>query len=865
MAADRDRPRLVVVTHSHLDREWYRTAEGFRARLVDALDGVLDLFAADADFAYTLDGQTVPLEDYLHARPHRRSELEAVVKNGRLTIGPWYVQPDGFIPAAESIVRNLLEGRAVGAEFGGVSRVGYLPDTFGHPAQLPMILRGFDLDAFCFRRGMGDDADDLPSEFVWQAPDGTSILTLYLAKGYGNAAFLPDDPDDAARRMAGLAESLLEVSTGRSVLLMNGCDHTLPADMELAVERLADLTGAQVVRGHVDDIVAEFAERIDELPVHLGELRGARRDALLHGVLSSRVDLKRANAAAEDLLYGWAEPFAALAAALGARDERPLLRSARRELLHNHAHDSLCCTSLDPVHREMQVRFSRVTERARTTAERALSLLATGQPSRSGRWDGGVDLAVFNPNPFPVSGLVEHWFDADPPYAVDDGRLSSPPLLLATNAAEGLAVDGRPARLLQRPNERQFLWETSSDDRGVQFPVEDVPALGWRRVRLTAAPRQDDIVDDGREIAVGDLRVAVDDRGTLSMEAAGRRWEGLLGLSDVGDRGDSYDFSPVEPVVRDATLRSLERRRHPSGVQQLTVRRQMVLPSGLDDADRGRRATDTVVVDVAMTVTVAPGLDGVDVSVTVDNTARDHRLRLDLPLAAAADGSVTEGPFHVVARGIERRDKGRWIQPPPTTFPVHGFVTVPDSGLAVVAPGLYEGEVTDDGVLHMTVLRAVGWLAHDTLPERGRVGPAIRTPDGQCLRTMIAHLRLLPYDDVETLPSRARAARLGLSAVEAGPTGLLAEGRALLTVGPAPLTLSAVKPAEDGDGFVVRVWNPGEKEIDADVVVGATVRGCRSVRLDEEPDGGAVRRDGSRLTFTVPPRATRSVLVEAQA
>src|SRR5262245_52847406 len=108
-------PTLVVISHSHLDREWYRTAEALRSRLVDAVDDVLDLIATDPEFVFTLDGQTVVLEDYLEIRPDRRPEVEAAAKAGRLSFGPWYVQPDGFIPAGESIVRNLLEGRLVGS------------------------------------------------------------------------------------------------------------------------------------------------------------------------------------------------------------------------------------------------------------------------------------------------------------------------------------------------------------------------------------------------------------------------------------------------------------------------------------------------------------------------------------------------------------------------------------------------------------------------------------------------------------------------------------------------------------------------------------------------------------------------------
>ena len=130
-------PDVVVVSHFHWDREWYRTMQGFRARLVDAIDQVLDLAGDETGFRFLLDGQTVVLDDYLTVRPGRRRELLDYISDGRLAIGPWFVQPDSLLPSGESHVRNLLEGRRAGLEYGALSKVAYVPDSFGHPAQFP--------------------------------------------------------------------------------------------------------------------------------------------------------------------------------------------------------------------------------------------------------------------------------------------------------------------------------------------------------------------------------------------------------------------------------------------------------------------------------------------------------------------------------------------------------------------------------------------------------------------------------------------------------------------------------------------------------------------------------------------------------
>ncbi|MBY0273787.1 alpha-mannosidase, partial [Candidatus Binatia bacterium] len=237
--------KVFLVSHTHWDREWYRTFQTFRARLVDAIDRVLELVEADDGFRFLLDGQTIALEDYLEIRPERRVALERACRAGRIAIGPWYVQPDSLLPSGEAQVRNLREGRRVGAAFGPVSRVAYTPDSFGHPAQLPQLFAGFGLGPFVYWRGNGDEIDHLPAEWLWQAPDGSAVLAHHLGEGYFAASGLPQDADAAAAFLADLVRRLGERSRSGAVLLMNGFDHAPPeATTAGAAAALARATGA---------------------------------------------------------------------------------------------------------------------------------------------------------------------------------------------------------------------------------------------------------------------------------------------------------------------------------------------------------------------------------------------------------------------------------------------------------------------------------------------------------------------------------------------------------------------------------------------------------------------------------------------
>src|SRR5437763_136072 len=129
---------IHVVSHTHWDREWYLTREQFRLRLVALVDRLLDLLDNEPAYKYFhLDGQTIVLEDYLEIRPEQHARLRRAIASGRILIGPWYVMPDEFLVSGESIVRNLARGHRIAREFASPMPVGYLPDVFGHVAQMP--------------------------------------------------------------------------------------------------------------------------------------------------------------------------------------------------------------------------------------------------------------------------------------------------------------------------------------------------------------------------------------------------------------------------------------------------------------------------------------------------------------------------------------------------------------------------------------------------------------------------------------------------------------------------------------------------------------------------------------------------------
>ncbi len=352
--------RYLVVPHTHWDREWYLPFEVFRLRLGSVVDGVLDTLERDPSFtSFTLDGQAIVLEDYLEVRPENAGRLQALLDAGRLEAGPSYVLPDEILVGGESLVRNLLLGRRICRRFGiEPSGAGYLPDSFGHPAQLPQILAGFGIRTFLFSRGLGDEVDDVGVVFRWRA--GTAeVVACQMLPHYDNFARLTWH-HDAEERVRAIVERFGEVVSGAGqgeIVLANGSDH-LPIEPELPqiLGGLETTFGAQFRIGRYD----EHTPTPDGLPLFEGELVGSRFQNLLRGVNSARIYLKQSNERAERRLLSIETAAALRTLWEEVPDPAANLRLAWRDLLRNHPHDSICGCSCDEVHRDMLVRYEQL-------------------------------------------------------------------------------------------------------------------------------------------------------------------------------------------------------------------------------------------------------------------------------------------------------------------------------------------------------------------------------------------------------------------------------------------------------------------------------------------------------------------------
>ncbi|MBE1490114.1 glycoside hydrolase family 38 N-terminal domain-containing protein [Plantactinospora soyae] len=393
-----ERLTIVVVPHTHWDREWYEPFQRFRLRLVALLDEVFERMERDPRQRFTLDGQLAAVDDYLEVRPERRDQVAALVADGRLAVGPWQILLDEFLCSGENIVRNLELGLRRSAGFGGAMPVGYLPDMFGHVAQMPQILAGAGLAHACVWRGVPERVRT--SAFAWISPDGTAIRTEYLHGGYGNAAGLVDNPALVTRRAAELAERLSgwrpEGGSATPMLAMYGADHGAPAaNTPDLLAGAAEQTGLRLRVGTLAEYFADQPTEVTGLPEVRGELRSHARANILPGVYSVRAHLKQAMGRAERCVERYAEPMAALWYDSSAQR---FLDMAWVRLIEASCHDSVTGCGCDETAEQVATRIAEAEQLGRAVHD----LVGARRAAQTPR-DGHL---VFNPTPRPRTALV---------------------------------------------------------------------------------------------------------------------------------------------------------------------------------------------------------------------------------------------------------------------------------------------------------------------------------------------------------------------------------------------------------------------------------------------------------------------------
>ncbi len=881
-----------VISNTHWDREWRFPFQKNRQMLVNMIDQVLKILENEPRYrAFHLDSQSVVLQDYLAIRPDKKDLIEKFVREERLLIGPWFILPEEYQVGGENLIRNLLLGHKICAEFGHVMKVGYSPFSWGQISQLPQIYAEFGIDVVMFYRGV-NSLDSPHAEFIWEGADGTRVLTsrfstmprynfyFYIyrpvihneqvadieykwTKGglpfhFADCHLKESDyhllqPLDSyyKQNVKPAVEAIIRDQaddfTTPHIFWAEGHDSSGPNVKTVQIIKdIAELPGDdEVVHSTLEDYAAGLKQDADydALPVITGERRSSqydRRSGNLYGyTTSARMYLKQMNFTAEKWLQFYAEPFNSIAGLLGLTINDEYLNIAWHLLLQNSAHDSIGGCSMDEIHEDMVNRYKQCREISTGVFQRACHYLAQ-HIDPGDKDENSIHLVALNPNTWERHEIVEAFVDI--PAEIDRGGI----------ALTDISNKEIPLQFISREETEPVLEQLI--DRPMYFnmkryhcylDIANIPAFGYKTLHVKPSKIT---FQSNHFIARVDIDLPVLENQVLKIEInrngsidvlekeTGRHYQQLAWFYDEGEAGHAWVHEPVEPYVNTKNASpKIEIAENGSLSASVMIRHEMQIPrASKDRSDNG----ETVTMPIALIVQLQAHSRCVEIQVKLHNPAESHRLRLMFSTGIDAEYSYGEGQLDVIARSTERPDTSDWVEQPMYDYPMHHFVDISDgeNGAAILVDGLKEYEILDDDVktVAITLFRAFAYVI-----QPSSVQDYSHQKGSQCLGDHEYRLAFYPhsgnwnqgnvYQGALNFNNDIRLFEIGTAAGDLPPE------ISFLKIEPEQLIFSCLKQPQGGGGksMILRLYNPTDENIDGKVQFFRSIKNVQQVTLEE--------------------------------
>lgn len=780
--------------HTHWDREWYEPFESYRIRLLSVAKDILAKLASNELPHFYFDGQACVFDDIFELEPQLKVPFETYLRNGRIDAGPWYVLADQALVSGESLIRNLKRGIKVVSQLGPYCPVGYCPDTFGHSADLPKILKGCGIETAVVWRGV--PANIKQALFDWVSSDGSKVKTLMLSQGYYQTNFYEHKSiEDKAKQVLELLndkEAIYCKEITGAIIPIGGDHFYPPTNIAEQVENTS-----KYLNSHGYECTVDGFRQINELLLQAdiseqnrfcGELRDNRAASsrgnafVLPDVLSARLYLKLANQYTENRIFKEIEPLCA-AWQWNRFGEYPsaALEYVEKQLLLNHPHDSICGCSVDSVHEQMIQRYKNIHQ-VLDAIERQLVLdnqadcMVDLLAQRSDLYDyctrillpkreslSPSSVLIFNSTANILSRPVKISFAIEAEYSKQlwTKLKSQFPDLPSADMGEGddqfvnkvLTLAGRKLQLIKR-SRRDVFFGGGKDSLEPTYKMVDVydgwfwpgqiapfsfglsPADTWTDSKHADAQA----TIDGSKITNGYLSVSIAASGAIVIEAKKEMYVQTYNLGhsfiDYGDAGDSYNFDPIvgDPGQRSRFLRAELLSPGPL-VASIKLYYEIEINAQVRLAEKSTRSPELIKHQIETTLSLHKGLPILFFDTLWQNKAQDHRLEVVFDSGKNIAKTYCQSHFSVIEREHGKEDIVLPVDKGSETiinrFARQNFTIANDQ--LFMGLGLPEYSV-NDASLSITILRAVSMLSRGAMSVRGGgAGPHLPTPGANCL------------------------------------------------------------------------------------------------------------------------------------
>lgn len=839
---------IYYFSGTHWDREWYQSFQGFRYRLVEMIDDMLDYMEAHPEYeTYHFDGQTIVLEDYIAVAPENEGRLRKLIADGRIKIGPWYNMPDEFLVSGESLIRNLMTGHRLAKKWGAEPwKMGYICDIFGHMAQMPQIFNGFGIDMAVLGRGTNENDDMF---FDWEAPDGSKckVFRLNESNGYGFMAPLVwVEPEKRKEALREKIETEIKRSNTDVIILMDANDHMpvwkeTPKILEYIKEFYPE---ANVHHCDLCDVKNKISSK--ELNTVFGEL--SRTSVLKHdylhlitNTLSSYYTHKRKNDICQNILEKRVEPMTAFSVLDGKPFRRTYTKLAYDYLLKNHPHDSICGCSIDQVHKDMIYRFDQAEEIAETLTD---EYLASNRPKEGN--SGEYILKVYNMLPFERSEA----FTAELPLKKD----------FKTKYAEPFGYEDIASLKIYDSENNEIPYQLEKAEKnyvkrirrnevfcGEGYTITflaKLPPMGYAEYKIVPYEKPSRYLKhmlSGTDYMENDfVRVDISSDGTISLhdKKTGKTTNNLLGLTDDGEIGDGwYHVNPVNDTVvysKGSTAR-IEKIAFGAARVVFRITKYMNVPEKMIFSNTENSRSEKYVTMVVVTeVELAENSRFVKVKMTVENNAKDHRLRVCIPTGIKGNTYFTG---HTYYRNIRKTDVDystqNYAEYTPAEKSMNGIVGKRGDdgcGIAFVSgTGLHECTGYDNGELMITLLSSFKKTTRTMGEERCQLQGKLEY-----------EFMLVPLDNEVSYSNLVKLRDILVSkpiySVTETEEGYIPGKRTQMHIEGENLNLSIVKLPEENDenALIVRIYNASDDASTGKLCFERDINKVYSVNMNEE-------------------------------
>lgn len=879
-----------LVPHTHWDREWRYPVWKNRMLLIDFMEALLNILDTDSDYhCFLMDGQCVPIEDYLEVSPEKKEKVCNYIKAGRIAIGPWYTLPDLYPIDGECLARNLLKGIRLSEKYGGCQKIAYNSFGWGQTAQLPQIYKEFGFDFIVAAKKVSEERAP-ESEFLWESPDGTQVLTTRLGKlaranfyfhAYIKIRYGWDYLDDSFKydpKQAGLAYHKASVSdqdedyfliapkeayhpefikegvekawdaTNSTLLknhrlLLSGCDFSTPQpDLTKIIKDANEIfNDREFINCRLEEYAQKAKELIDKskLRVLKGELRDGPACDCSGNALSSRIHIKQLNKKVQNAIIHTAEPLASILRMMGKEYPCTLLDIAWKYMLRSHAHDSINGVVQDKTADDTVYHLNQALEIGNVVYEKL-----TGEVIKlinlSKHEPDDLLLVVFNPIAGNVSDVVKVCIDTPQDKniwnftAVDcDGeKVDIQEVSRQEKSVPVHDMDSRP-------------WPHYIDRHICYIDCRAIPAGGYKVFKIVPQKNfkrnwsypLEMRITDGKEISKAAnhleneyLTINIESNGTLTItdKRIGIRYSDMHYFEDTGDIGNYWSYYPPYHNKTINSLGSVAKmwtEDNGSLSATIAVEVSMKIPAfGYEPVcgikGESKRSEEETTLVITSWITLKRGSQKVDIKTKVNNTAKNHRLRIAFPTGIKTEYACASGHFTVDKRPVlsAKNTDGKFY-PEMQTLPMQHFVDISDGqrGLALLNNCLTEYELANDEKTHLylTLFRSVsnmiltGWRCTPTYPQQ---------KGSYLLHQLDYEYSIYPHDgnfekgnvyrEAEKLNNTLMPIQISQHSM-----GSLPEKLSFFSIEPENLILSAFKKAEDRNSLIMRLFNPLDTQI----------------------------------------------------